>query len=173
MKDEIIDLETPDGDCQEMKVQRLGDNVFLCKSFIDSFSTFLIFHNDRFEARKLGNKSWRFTKFIEPFDYVRYKIDLGFFCISRPKGNIRIDRERSAQRLTEVIMDGYITEELRNFLDECRGIWEFDSMFGAVVTGYLHIPHEKHREFIDQFPVLCPNIKMEELKEVFSGPREE
>lgn len=176
MKEETILLETPDGDCQKMKVQRLDENIFLCKSFIDAMSTFHVFHNDRFEAKRTGEGSWQFLRFIEPFAYVRYKLDLGLFCAPSPEcskpEDISTKKERlkrNAQDLSEVIMDGYITEELRNFLDDCHGIWEFDSLFGAFVIGYLHIPNDKHETFLEQFSSLCPNIKPEEMKQVFSG----
>lgn len=160
------------GTTENLLVTPLEMNQFFCQRSLEFITDFRILHGDVFEAEKLASGNYRLIRMVTTGAMRHFKADLGLFMLPPSSAGKKELKEKAFDNLREHLDDAFITDALKKFLDRCGGYWELDEFFQCYnVT--VHLPDEHVNTFFEQLPELCPQLKPEQLREIFTGECDE
>ncbi|MBX9900677.1 MAG: hypothetical protein K2W92_02440 [Alphaproteobacteria bacterium] len=164
---EIV-IVNAEGTTETLLVTPLEENLFFCQRSLEFSTDFRILHGDIFEGEKLDSGRYRLVRMVTTGAMRHFKADLGLYMLP-PSTTGRNDlKEKAFDGLREHFDDVFITDALKEFLDHCDGYWELDEFF-QFYNVTVHLPDEQVNAFFERLPELCPQLKPEQFKEIFTG----
>lgn len=168
---EIV-LVNSEGTTEDLLVTPLERNFFFCQRSLEFITDFRILHGDIFEAEKLESGMYRLNRMVTTGAMRHFKADLGLYMLPLSTAGRNDLKEKAFDGLREHFDDVFITDALKEFLDCCNGYWELAEFF-QFYNVTVHLPDEQVVAFFERLPELCPGMKPEQLKEIFTGESDE